>query len=114
MGISGKGWKVTFSLKPRIPMRGVVSLSCMGVLHMDMSSLEGFIARVVELGEFGLDTVAGEVFTKRRVGRRVCRCGSLMPVAVYQRPPAWPRAGGQSLAWVYWLRGVRLCKRGRE
>jgi len=110
MGISGKGWKVTFSLKPRIPMRGVVSLSCMSVLHMGMSSLEGFIARVVELGEFSLDTVAGEVFTKRRV----CRCGLLMPVVVYQRPPAWPRAGGQSLAWVYWLRVMRLFKRGRE
>jgi len=45
----------------------------MGVLHVDASSPEEFVARVVRLGEFGLDTARGEVLTRLYDGRRVCR-----------------------------------------
>ena len=87
----------------------------MGVLYVDASSPEEFVSRVMGLGEFGLDTVAGEVLTKPYDGRRVCRGRPPTPVAVYQRPHLWPRAGGSVLGkGVYWFRAVGLFKRGRE
>jgi len=85
-----------------------------GILYVDATSPEEFVARVMGLGDFGLDTVAGEVLVRPYDGRRVCRGRPPTPVAVYQTR-AWPRAGGSVLGkGVYWFRAVGLFKRGRE
>jgi len=62
-----------------------------------------------------LDTASGEVLTRPYDSRQVCRGKLPTLVAVYQRPYAWPRAGGVILAkGIYRLRAISMFKRGKE
>jgi len=50
-------------------------------LYVDASSPEEFVARLMGLGEFGLDTASGEVLARPYDGVRVCRGELPTPVA---------------------------------